>query len=369
MLHYGGYGIPDLTGSTIEGIEVLLDDVHLYQGSSQYYQVQLSWDGGTSWTGTRNTPVPLADHLPAADYLLGGPADLWGCVSWTAAGLSNANLKVRVIHNDGGALGGTRMWFDWVPVKIYYTPAPPSGHILVDKVTVPGGDPQVFTFDPSWSGTDFTLTDASAPHDSGPLAPGTYSVAETVPLGWALTSATCDDGSPVNNIDVAPGETVTCTFVDSKVPPGKATITVQKVAVGGDGTFSYTTTGGDGLPTTFSITTAGGSGQAIYQVDPGDYSVTESSLPTGWEFMNLACTGTGTYAVDLANMKAEIKVDSGQSVTCIYANAKPTLPARPPVGGKLYSVDKTAPFHSYVGLLGLLGAVATAVAITRGRKA
>ena len=49
------------------------------------------------------------------------------------------------------------------------------------------------------------------------VAPGAgYSVSETVPSGWDQTSATCDDGSPVSNIDVAPGETVTCTFTNRK---------------------------------------------------------------------------------------------------------------------------------------------------------
>ena len=52
------------------------------------------------------------------------------------------------------------------------------GRILVDKITDPSGSDQVFTFNPSWSTDDFTLTDAAAPHDSGLLVPGTYSVAE-----------------------------------------------------------------------------------------------------------------------------------------------------------------------------------------------
>ena len=95
-----------------------------------------------------------------------------------------------------------------VPVK--KCDKPPSGNIIVDKVTVPSGDAQEFLFTPSY-GSAFSLKDADPPHDSGPLGPGTYSVAETVPLGWALTSATCDDGSPVNNIVLSAGETVTCT--------------------------------------------------------------------------------------------------------------------------------------------------------------
>ena len=49
------------------------------------------------------------------------------------------------------------------------------------------------------------------------VAPGSgYSLSETVPSGWDQTSATCSDGSPVSNINVAPGETVTCTFTNHK---------------------------------------------------------------------------------------------------------------------------------------------------------
>lgn len=45
--------------------------------------------------------------------------------------------------------------------------------------------------------------------------PGVYAVSETVPAGWQLDSATCDDGSPVGAIDLEAGESVTCTFANS----------------------------------------------------------------------------------------------------------------------------------------------------------
>ena len=50
------------------------------------------------------------------------------------------------------------------------------------------------------------------------VAPGSgYSVSETVPPAWEQSSATCDDGSPPSNIDVSPGETVTCLFVNDEL--------------------------------------------------------------------------------------------------------------------------------------------------------
>ena len=62
--------------------------------------------------------------------------------------------------------------------------------IIVDKVTVPGGDPQQFTFTPSYNGGQtFQLADATAPNNSGGLLAGTYSVSEATVAGWDLTSA------------------------------------------------------------------------------------------------------------------------------------------------------------------------------------
>src|SRR6185503_11382876 len=93
------------------------------------------------------------------------------------------------------------------------------GRIVVVKDATPD-DPQDFTFTTGGglSPASFQLDDDANPTLSDTqtisnVAVGSgYSVAETVPTGWDLTSATCDDGSPVSNINVGPDETVTCTF-------------------------------------------------------------------------------------------------------------------------------------------------------------
>ena len=74
------------------------------------------------------------------------------------------------------------------------------------------------------------------------VTPGNgYSLYETLPSGWDQTGAACDDGSPVSNIDVAPGETVTCTFDNEK----RATLVVVKDATPNDPQdFSFTAGGG-----------------------------------------------------------------------------------------------------------------------------
>ena len=77
-----------------------------------------------------------------------------------------------------------------------------------------------------------------------------YSVSETVPSGWDQTSATCNDGSPVTNIDVGPGETVTCTFANRK----RGQIVAVKDATPDD-------------PQDFDFTAGGGLSPASFQLD------------------------------------------------------------------------------------------------------
>ena len=94
-----------------------------------------------------------------------------------------------------------------------------QGRILIDKVTVPTLSPDLFEFDPSYSG-NFLLTDASAPNDSGYLSPNAvYTVSELEPAGWILKTISCDDANSTTAIPTATvhldiGEVVTCTFTN-----------------------------------------------------------------------------------------------------------------------------------------------------------
>jgi hypothetical protein len=92
-----------------------------------------------------------------------------------------------------------------------------KGNIIVKKVTDPTGQEQMFTFNPSWIEGNFSLADGQQ-YDSGYLTPDNYNVSETVPSGWTQVSATCDDGSSISEINLNPGETITCTFTNGKLP-------------------------------------------------------------------------------------------------------------------------------------------------------
>ena len=175
------------------------------------------------------------------------------------------------------------------------------GKIIVDKITNPNDDLQPFAFSPSW-GDQFSLTDANPPHDSGFLAPDTYSIAETVPAGWDLTSATCSDESSPNAIQLDAGETVICTFTNTK----RGTLTVVKETAGGDETFTFdhpTSTA------TFALTTVNGRATTTFELPAGThYEVNEQTVPQGWdEASNLVCQGA---------------IAAGGNVECRFINVK-----------------------------------------------
>ncbi|RIK33548.1 MAG: hypothetical protein DCC55_34730, partial [Chloroflexi bacterium] len=193
------------------------------------------------------------------------------------------------------------------------------GTIIIDKVTDPSGDATSFDFrltgGPSNPNQRFRLTDAASPHESDPLPSGTYSVTEDISTGWALTSATCDNGNVPTDITVAPGITVTCTFTNTKL----GSIEIVKDTVGGDGTFSYSGIGGLG---NFSLTTNDGRASRTFNdLMPGSYSVTEANPAPTFDFTSLFCDDPGDDTT-ISDRTATIDLAAGETVTCTFINTK-----------------------------------------------
>lgn len=92
----------------------------------------------------------------------------------------------------------------------------PQGSIVVVKQTLPDGAAQAFAFTADYDSDGFSLSDGQQ-QATNYLTPGNYSVAETLPPGWAQTAATCDDGSTPDDIALGAGETVTCTFTNARL--------------------------------------------------------------------------------------------------------------------------------------------------------
>ncbi len=177
-----------------------------------------------------------------------------------------------------------------------------DANIIVEKQTNPDGSTESFTFDPSWSDDNFQLSDGQT-NDSGDLDPGTYSVTETVPAGWDLTSADCTGTNEADAITLAAGETVTCTFTNTQ--QGRIIVEKQTDPDGSSQLFEFTSSYGPGFSLSDDSTNDSGF------LDAGTYSVSET-VPTGWELKSVVCTdGSDPSAINLS---------AGETVTCVFNN-------------------------------------------------
>lgn len=114
---YGNYDIGDdevPDDANVEGIVVRLDWKADAVGDNAKAQVELSWDGGTTWTTAEADSSPSTTEETVT---LGGSGEDWGH-SWTTSQLTDANFQVRVTFSADVA---KTFSLDWVPVTIYYT--------------------------------------------------------------------------------------------------------------------------------------------------------------------------------------------------------------------------------------------------------
>ncbi len=108
------------------------------------------------------------------------------------------------------------------------------GTIVIDKVTTPSGDPTEFGFTLSGS-PDFTLADETPAEAIGSLLPNTqYTLEELAQSGWDFTDLTCVSANSASTISqnlaaatitLGAGDTVTCTYANSKL----GAVTIDKV--------------------------------------------------------------------------------------------------------------------------------------------
>ena len=174
------------------------------------------------------------------------------------------------------------------------------GEIIIEKQTLPSGDPQSFSFTGDVGGD---LTEGNPA--SLEVIPGTYSSTEAALAGWDLTSIVCDDLNSSGNFrtatatfQVEPGESVKCTFTNTK--RGQITVEKKTLPSGDPQSFSFTgDVGGDlteGNP-------------ASLEVIPGTYTATELPLD-GWDLTGITCSdGSDPGSINLA---------AGEVVTCTF---------------------------------------------------
>jgi len=112
---YYNYGFSIPAGSTINGIEVRLDAWADGTAGAPFICVELSWDGGTTWTAAKNTGGLTATE---ATYTLGTSSDTWGR-TWALTEFSDANFRVRIV--DVASNAQRDFFLDWTAVRVTYT--------------------------------------------------------------------------------------------------------------------------------------------------------------------------------------------------------------------------------------------------------
>ncbi len=194
-----------------------------------------------------------------------------------------------------------------------------DGQIVLNKQTTTPNDEDTSTFD--FTG-DIVANDVP---DDGlvgkAVAPGQYTVTETDPgAQWSLYDIVCDDGDSSGNVgngtatyNVAPGETVKCTFYN-----GQAEIEVAKTTV----------TPNDDDETEFSFTgditadLVGGESSSVY-VGAGstdsEFHVTEGAADF-WTLEGIECGEGGSG--DVGTRRATYTVQAGDSVSCEFTNGQ-----------------------------------------------
>lgn len=192
----------------------------------------------------------------------------------------------------------------------YAGSTPPTGKIRIFKLTEPSGDSTEFTFKFSSAtlNRNFSLADGGRRSFSNLAIGNDYEISETVPDGWMLQSASCENGSSVNHVQVDANEVVDCTFVNVKL--GRIIIEVATLPDDDQSTEFQFTAGGGLTPKSFTL--INGQKRTFANLVPGNrYNVAET-VPSGWLLSDATCSDGSPIS--------KIDVDAGETVTCIFVN-------------------------------------------------
>ncbi|HTK05106.1 MAG TPA: SdrD B-like domain-containing protein, partial [Candidatus Eisenbacteria bacterium] len=180
------------------------------------------------------------------------------------------------------------------------------GSITIDKVTLPSGDPQSFSFTLAGPtpGTA-SLTDAAAPAVITSAVAGSYTLTEASLAGWTLTGATCTGvtATPVTggvSFTLPAGGSASCTFTNAKA----AKLTVVKQVVNDDG--------GTLTASSFPLFVDGS------PVTSGASNVTATGTHTVSETSQAGYTQTSIGGDCAAN--GSVTLNPGDDKTCVITN-------------------------------------------------
>ena len=205
------------------------------------------------------------------------------------------------------------------------------GTITVEKVTDPQSDTATeFTFNPSWSDDNFTLKNGDS-EESGLLKPGTYNVSEVnLPAGWALTDATCTgDGNTPDEIALAAGQTVTCTFRNTRQTGNLLLVKEVPEPTGSltPGKWTLEAKNNDSPDKNYSEPGDNTEPKAVWAETPYTLSESPNAAENNYTASDWSCEvqqgDRGTAAVDNGILDGDVvKVPTDTTVVCTIVNTR-----------------------------------------------
>ena len=209
------------SNAAITGIQVRLDWWLDDTSGTNYIDVDLSWDGGNSWTSTKRASTERTSDGNPTD-ILGNACDTWGR-TWNTSELSSSNFRVRLLCFSSSSTRDFRL--DWVPVEVCY--AGPAIHITktATEASVAAGQTIHYTYqvtNETGQGnlTSVTVTDDKCSLLSGPSGDNGNSILEDGET-WTYTCSYVTTCTDLNNGSVTNTATATGTV------PGPIVVQVQ----------------------------------------------------------------------------------------------------------------------------------------------
>ncbi|OGZ64607.1 MAG: hypothetical protein A2730_02850, partial [Candidatus Staskawiczbacteria bacterium RIFCSPHIGHO2_01_FULL_39_25] len=234
----------------------------------------------------------------------------WQCTAWSAC-TNNSQSRTCADDNSCGTTTGRPA------LTRSCTPPPPpttKGSINIDKESIGGNATFSFTSNIPNNGS-FTITTSDGYNSKliENVAPGTYSVTETVPGNWNKTQDTC------GSITVTAGQTANCYIRNVKK---KGTLRIVKNAANGKAEFTYEVVG---PPNSYTLSIDTNATTSVSkQLYVGNYSVTEILPETNdWKFGSVSCANAnGPTGNVITHGRSGVTILAGQTTTCTFNNSK-----------------------------------------------
>lgn len=163
---------------------------------------------------------------------------------------------------------------------------------------------------------------------------GNHSVSEVASSGTSLsdydssikctkkgTTVKSGSGTSLSNIYVAVGDDITCTITNTRKPPAKGKVEIEKQTDPGGSSTSFGFT--SALAGSFSLFDDGV--KTVTNVTPNQggsaYTVTESTT-AGWRLTSVSCGSDSDSSGSVGSRTASIHVSPGETVHCTFLNKK-----------------------------------------------